>query len=147
MRRIMALPAGRKVSLTVRQNGTERQVELVVEEMPTLSVYAPRYVCEQLGFIVRQKVALDRHLDKSPTAGTPGLAVIAVAPRSPAAEAGLKVGDLVTAVNGEPVRSADVIKQVVTGRLAGDQPEPVILMVRRGDSQPLTITINPSVGD
>jgi len=91
---------------------------------------------------LREKVMLDRYIDKSSTAKLPGLLTVLVAPESPAANAGLKQGDLVTYLNGQPVRTVGVFKQIVERALSADQPGPVNMVVRRGDAD-VALTIQP----
>ncbi len=58
---------------------------------------------------------------------------------SPAAVAGLKAGDRITAASGQPVREADQLRGVISSASPGDTLE---LQVRRGDeSLSLTVTL------
>lgn len=59
-----------------------------------------------------------------------GVVVRSVEPESPAAEAGLVAGDLITAVGSEPVRSVEAFRDIVEGLESGDSV-PLRLM-RRG---------------
>ncbi|WP_437204514.1 PDZ domain-containing protein [Planctomicrobium sp. SH664] len=56
--------------------------------------------------------------------------VIRVFPDSPADKAGLKVDDVIVAVNGQPVRKLNDLKQVVGRKYAKDE---ITLRVQRGD--------------
>jgi len=47
----------------------------------------------------------------------------------PAAKAGIRRGDLVTAVNGQPVKSVDELRALVE-----KSKDSVALLIRRGDS-------------
>lgn len=58
-----------------------------------------------------------------------GVQVTDVAPDSPAAEAGLKVGDVITALNGDNV-TADTIRDSIANLAVGDE---ITLSVQRGD--------------
>jgi len=60
---------------------------------------------------------------------------------APAAKAGVKVGDIVTAVDGKDIRSMDDLIVAVRRRAIGDT---VKLTVRRGDQ---TLTLSVAVGD
>jgi S1-C subfamily serine protease len=50
-----------------------------------------------------------------------GALVVGIAPDSPAAEAGIEKGDLIVAVDGEPVRSGDDLLQAVGVHAPGDE--------------------------
>jgi putative serine protease PepD len=75
-----------------------------------------------------------------PAGSADGALIAAIAPNTPAARAGLRQGDLVTAVNGRPIRGP-------AGLLAGIAAEPpgsrLTLTVQR-DSQRLTVTVTLS---
>jgi membrane-associated protease RseP (regulator of RpoE activity) len=55
------------------------------------------------------------------TGTTPGAQIATVATGSPADQAGLKAGDLVTAVDGSPVTSAAQLAQQIRAHQSGDQ--------------------------
>lgn len=59
---------------------------------------------------------------------TPGLLVLEVAPAGPAADAGVRIGDLVVAVNGTPVRDTATL-----GAALSHRQDPVRLWLRRGN--------------
>lgn len=64
-----------------------------------------------------------------------------VEPKSPAEQAGLKVGDLITAINGEPVEDLEKVEPFVTGN-AGKS---LALTVQRDQqSLPLTLAVPPA---
>ena len=67
-------------------------------------------------------------------AGAEGAQVADVQPRSPAAQAGLRKGDVVTALNGQPVRSGAELRARLSVVPVGEQVE---LRVRRGQESQL----------
>jgi carboxyl-terminal processing protease len=69
-----------------------------------------------------------------------GLRIATVYKHTPAREAGLEPGDLITAVNGDPIAGED--SRAVTGRIRGPAGTEVTLRVRSrdGDSRNVTIT-------
>jgi serine protease Do len=71
-----------------------------------------------------------------------GLLVTAVTEDSPAAKAGLKAGDVITAVDGEKVERAGDISRAINKRKDGD----VTLTIIRNKSQQ-TIRVTPKEGD
>jgi serine protease Do/serine protease DegQ len=70
-----------------------------------------------------------------------GAVVVQVDKDSPAAQAGLKVGDIVTAVNDKPIESADDLRNVIGLMRVGDS---VRLVVQR---QGQTLTLNTRVAE
>jgi carboxyl-terminal processing protease len=68
--------------------------------------------------------------------------VVAPLPGSPAEEAGLQPGDVVTAVDGEPV-DGKTLDEVVRG-VRGESGTEVTLTLRRGSGEPFDVTITRS---
>ncbi len=134
---------GEEVKLTVLAGTVRRDVTVKLASMPKLPLEAKRYFSRPLGFVVREKVMLDKYLDDSPTAEAAGLLVIAVAPRGLAARDGLRAGDLVSKVNGLDVTTVSGFKGVVERALAETPNRSVDLLVRRGN-QAQEIKIRPS---
>jgi len=77
-------------------------------------------------------------LDFLPDYGTVPIVVRAVEPGTPAAEAGLQVGDRIVAVNDEPVKSAEQVTQLIREH----KGQPITLRVSRNGNQ-LDITATP----
>ncbi|MEA2282461.1 MAG: hypothetical protein QOK21_3068 [Solirubrobacteraceae bacterium] len=78
-------------------------------------------------------------VSSSDAAGTPGAVVAAVAGGSPAADAGVKTGDVVIAVNRAAISRSDELLAAVAARAPGDKLE---LTLRRGSgTQTRTITL------
>ncbi|HEX8558996.1 MAG TPA: DegQ family serine endoprotease [Pyrinomonadaceae bacterium] len=67
-----------------------------------------------------------------------GLVVTGVEPSSPAAEAGLRPGDLIEQANRQPVRTVEELRAAVEG--SGDRP--LLLLVTRGDGT-VFVTVRP----
>lgn len=64
--------------------------------------------------------------------GVQGVPVQSIVPNSPAAAAGLRVGDLILSVDGEPVSEGGDLQQVLVKREAGDK---VDLGIQRGEGK------------
>ena len=78
-------------------------------------------------------------------AGTQGLVVRAVAAGSPAARAGLRVYDVVTAISGTPIRSGnDYLARLYDFR-PGDRVEVAVLREGRASRLPLVLARDPRV--
>lgn len=69
---------------------------------------------------------------------TPGLLVRAVAEGSPAAQAGIAEGDLVTALDGAPVPSVDALWDALDA--AADRPTVEVTVLRGVDERTVTVT-------
>ena len=67
-----------------------------------------------------------------------GVVVVDVLDRSPAAKAGLRSGDVIIELDGEPVNSAAQVQSTIAGRAVGEQVE--FRVNRNGEEQTLTIT-------
>ena len=71
--------------------------------------------------------------------GREGLVVTGVDPSGPAAEAGIRQGDLIEQANREPVRTAEDLRAAIQN--AGDRP--VLLLVTRGADGSTFVTVRP----
>jgi putative serine protease PepD len=76
-------------------------------------------------------------ISKSPTTGASGCRQSAVVPGGPAAKAGLKPGDLITAVNGKPVHSVDQF----VGTIATYAPGHTVTLTVKRDGQTKQIKV------
>jgi putative serine protease PepD len=77
--------------------------------------------------------------------GAPGAAIAEVRSGSPADEAGLQTGDVVTAVDGEPVDAPDDLTAAVAEKQPGDELE--LTIVRDGSEQTITVTLGQRPDD
>ena len=68
-----------------------------------------------------------------------GVRVIEVYPNQPAARAGLREGDLITKINGQPVPSMDSMAAALQGKSAGSRL--AVVVERNGAEQPLQVTL------
>lgn len=68
-----------------------------------------------------------------------GGAIVEITEGSPAEEAGLQVGDIVTAANGSEITSSDDLVRVVRAAKAGDELK--LTVYRQGQSLELTVTV------
>jgi putative serine protease PepD len=73
------------------------------------------------------------------TDGGSGALVAVVDPGSPAADAGLEVGDVVVAIDDQPINGSEGLVGVVRDHSAGDRV--TIVVVRNGDEVTLTATL------
>lgn len=75
---------------------------------------------------------------------TEGAYVAALTPRGPAETAGVRVGDVIVAIDGRPVRGSDAVGEVVRSHEPGDRVE-VELVAPDGSRRTVTVTlgVNP----
>ena len=141
-RSMMRLPIGTEITLGVLENGNQRAVKVKLQATPTLPSHAKRSFDEKVGMLVREKVMLDRHLGKDPSAGTDGLLVLGVGQKSPAGQGGVKQGDLLTKINGHPVQTVKQFEDILDKALSQKSDSSISFVVQRGaDEKELTITL------
>jgi serine protease Do len=139
---LMRRPVETSVKLTVVRDGAKKDFTLKLAATPELPNEAKKLFHRELGLLVREKVMLDKHLDKTPTANVPGLYVMGVGQRSPAAAAGLQNGDLITAINGQAVQSAEAVGKILDSLMQQSPRPDVKLTVQRG-ADTTTLVIRP----
>src|SRR5580698_3992153 len=71
--------------------------------------------------------------------GNTGALIASVTPNSPASRAGLKEGDVVTAVNGQPVESGSDLQVIVSEDAPGSKID--LDVVRNGQSEKMNLTV------
>jgi len=117
---VSRLKPGSTVALTLFRGGQERQVAARLAEMPRTaqddsSAPTPTAARGALGLALQP--------------GDSGLEVTSVDPSGPAADAGIRVGDVLEEVNGAPVRSSADVRSAL-GKSRG---KPALVLVRRGE--------------
>lgn len=143
MRQMIArMNPGEVVTLKVQDAAGTRDVKVTVEVMPLTPNEAPKLLQKTLGFALREKVPFDL-ASEDPNAQRPGLIVLAVAERSPAADADLRQGDLVTAIDGKLVSTVAVAEKLLQARLEGAEEAVVPITVQRGEMTE-TLTLRAS---
>jgi serine protease Do len=139
--RVSTTKPGTTVDLVILRNGSMRDVSVKLDELPS-------NLAENTGREPREDEeapsgdrGIDRQLGLQVTTLTTekareleikerrGVLVTAVAPNSPAAQAGLRPDDLILEVNKEPVQTSDEFRSTV--EKAGDSP---VMRILRGDS-------------
>ena len=113
------LSPGQPIPLEVERNG--QRLKLTIKPTPHTEEG------ETAGF-----------LDFLPDYGNVPIVVRLVEPNTPAAEAGLQIGDRIVAINGETVKSAEQVTQIVREH----KGQPITLRVERNGSQ-LDISATP----
>jgi S1-C subfamily serine protease len=148
MRQLARMPIGKEVAITYVRKGPEGQddktetVNVKLEASPTRPDEAQQLLVRSLGFIGREKVMLDRYLDTSETANVTGILVTQVPEGSPAHQAGLRAGDVITTANSVPTGTVTALKSAIDRSIDQEQPKPVDLIIRRGSAERV-ITIAP----
>ena len=124
--------SGKQVTLTMLSGGKTRTVTLPLEPLPKLANEARRDFHRSIGLLVREKVLLDRYLEKTPAAEADGILVVAVARRAPASNAGLQAGDVITVINGGAVKTVEQCRKIIDKALSKKPPTNLTLTVLRG---------------
>ena len=73
--------------------------------------------------------------------GAAGAEIVAVVPRSPAAQAGFETGDIIVAIDSQQVQDHEEAIQLIRGRLG----QPIQVVLQRNGRQLAPITVTPRV--
>ena len=114
---------GETVALTVlrRDEGRRRLIPVRLAPMP--EAVAAERIAAEFGFLVREPEAQGELGGVRPSAPP---SVTGVLPRSRAAAAGMKVGDVLVEVNGRPVLTLQEVREVLAG-VPLDRPLPLVV--------------------
>jgi putative serine protease PepD len=74
-----------------------------------------------------------------------GVVISAVTPGGPADQAGLQAGDVINALNGQPVKTADDLSQILAALKPGDKA-PVVATRQDGSTTTVTVTLGEFPG-
>jgi serine protease Do len=135
---VAARKPGEKLNLRVLRDGREQDLAVTVGARPAESEFPPTGLPEQLGahrhaFLGVQTKALTPELAKQlKIEANAGAVVTDVVPNSPAAKAGLKPDDVITAVNDRPAKNPVELREAI--QEAGPGKE-VTLQVVRGQEK------------
>jgi serine protease Do len=125
--RVMKTPPGTEITLTIIRGGKEQTIKAKVGEMPEeVSFGQPKEQVGELGLSLR-----DLSPEEVSRLGVKGVFVEGVAPGSLAQRSGLRRGDIILAVNNEPVESLSQFNEKIE-RAKSEQRTRVLLLIRRG---------------
>jgi len=141
--KLVRMAPNQTLTLTIRRDGKESDVQVVTAPQPQDDTLAPRFIVTQLGFRVRERAELDKFIMPPDVAKVDALVVLQVVQGSPADRQGLRTGDLIVSVNTEAVSKVAAFKTKVTAALTKSPTSAVTFVVRRG-SETHTFTIPPA---
>ena len=125
---VSLLPPGSKLKLRVNRDGDEKDLTVVISSVPD-EIVGPGSPAQKLGLKVENLTPdLAQKLNFS---SDPGVVISQVEPGSPAAEAALRPGSLILAVNRRKVLTQEDFNDAI--RDASKEGR-VLLMVRQGDA-------------
>lgn len=127
---------GKKVQLKVLRDKKEIRITVPIAELKDEEIVASTPKREDLGLTVQQltpQIARSLGLKR-----VEGVVITSVDPQSPAAEAGLRQGDVILEVNRKPIGSLSDFEKAV----GGNKDKNLLFLIRRGESD-LFLALKP----
>jgi len=131
-RKIAEIKPGTQADMTVMRDGSETSVTVELGQFPNSDRMAALQPSEPSEMQME-----DLGITLAPAEGgrgEQGVRVEEVAPGSVAADKGLRSGDVIDEIGGEPVYSPRDVRQSMR-QMRGDQSDVVVLRIRRGDQR------------
>jgi serine protease Do len=143
-RNLRRMPIGSEVTLTVMTTKDEPTQDLTVklEQRPKRQNELPRFWAEDLAFSVRDLTFDDTYARKQ-SADLQGVVVAMMKREGAAAAAELEMGDIITTLNGEPVKNLEQFEPAYAALRKEKPREPIVLVVLKPDATTRTIKIEP----
>lgn len=129
--KVAATPVGEEVVIRVYRNGKEKELAVVIGELATEPSLADTGASDK-GKWGMQLAELGAKDHKNPgDSSQRGVAVMAVAPESPAARAGIRRGDTIVEINQKVVASLDEVRK----ELKKSDEDKLLLLVERNNGK------------
>ena len=142
-RQIIRAKVGQTLKLGVLRAKGEplQEIAITTGEMPKRANTAKRWYAEDLGFASREIVFMDTYARRlKPDAK--GVIVAMIRPQSAAESARLRMNDMITELNREPVSDVDQFRKSYEA-FRKDKPKEAVVMVVVREGQTQTIRIEP----
>jgi hypothetical protein len=136
--------AGSEADLEAQLEAARKQLEVAARQVAELSAQLGRPLIERLMTLAGEpgRAIIGVQLDDS--AGGRGALVREVSPGGPAAEAGVRAGDVITAINGTAISGDDAAGQVVAiMREVKPDSKVTVRVLRGGTPREFTIVARP----
>ncbi|MGE0211763.1 MAG: DegQ family serine endoprotease, partial [Parvibaculaceae bacterium] len=128
-REVAKIAPGETVPVTIFRGGKEQTIDITIGTMPGDDQLASRNSDEQ-----QSPARASLGLQLMPAEDGQGVLVTGVTPESPAAEKGLKPGDIILEVSGIQVDDPDALRAAID-KVAADGSKRVLLLVKSGERQ------------
>ncbi|MCX8107292.1 MAG: PDZ domain-containing protein [Verrucomicrobiae bacterium] len=127
---VRAYRIGSEIELEGLRNGEPFKVITVTERQPKVVAELPEYKDDRFEFTVRE-ISLKERVDDKLGLDLKGVRISAVQNAGWAALAGLTVGDVLVAIDGEPVENVAAVREKLT-KLRETKPARVQFFIKRG---------------
>jgi len=133
-RTVAGTKPGEKVKLAVWRDGQERMIEVTIAKYPAEKVASAAPASEETGS-AGPRLGLSLAPASEAGHGGKGVAIMRVEPDSPAAEKGLKPGDVITLAAGKSVSTPDDVRKAVADAKKEGRKAVLLEIQRNGTSR------------
>ncbi len=136
---------GRQVEITIVRRGTRKTITVELGEMPTTTAEAETGPAAaetpKLGLVV-SPVTPERRDELGLPENVTGVLVNEVLPDSPAAEKGIRPGDVIASVDGQPVRDAGDLRKAVSKAREAGRKAVLLRVFRSGEARFVAVPVD-----
>jgi len=139
-RQILGRDPGEPITLGVLRDSERLEITASLTAQPTTLKEADRRYFSELGITLREFVTIDRISRRMTDTDETGVIANFVKPNCPANTAGLRAGDLIQEIDGDPVLDyAQAVELMEAIELDADRTEYVLLVSRNGETSVIRI--------
>jgi serine protease Do len=136
---VAATPAGQEVRMTVLRDGKKQELTIKIGNLDQAATILAASVKERLG--VEVKAPTSKEIEKYGLNPNQGVVITWVDPNGSLGKAGFEVGDMILAINNQPIESLDSFIEMVSALKTKEKASILALDHRTGNTGTILVVI------